>query len=561
MPDGFVHLHNHMEGSHSDSALRVTSALDRVVELGMNAFAITDHGEMAMVPTFAREAEKRGIKPLIGMEAYFVENARENISRRINDRFHLTILAMNPEGYSNLVRIASRSWSENCLMQKLGLVDWKLLEEHSAGLIILSGCLAGPVSWSYFKDAPAEAERFYGKFADLFGDRYYVEIYNHESTEENKAVPGLTNLAKRFGRKTVLTNDCHYLHAEDWTLHDTLIKTRFGKATDFALPYHEYYIKSPAQMRALGFPDDACDTTIEIAERITLTPRDMFRAPSSGRVETAFLPERPQLDYAMALSKAAAVQKRSRREQDEIARLSPDELSRTYPHEKRVAEGLAGLLVKPHPDLRRVAAAPNLSAHVPLRRSERLLFTMWTEEEVRAAGAEVHPVEDFPDLVPLAKAAECYHQGLGHYKRKHLSKARTAFQKALEYDPDLTNARYQLGLVEYYDDQMNDALRHFEEVLRREPDFERLPFLNSYLGWALFRTQQTDRAISHFRRSVAEREIPGSLLGLGLALERANDFAGAEKTLLRLVEIAPDFPRLATAQKALERLSRRGSSE
>lgn len=552
----FVHLHNHVEGSYSDSALPMTAALDRVAALGMPAFGLTDHGEMAMVPAFARAATARGVKPIVGFEAYFVDDAAENIRRRINDRFHLTLIAATPVGYRNLIRICSHSWRDNCLMQKLGLVDWKLLEKNSEGIICLSGCLAGPVGWSILKDRPAEAERYYARFSELFGDRYYLELYEHGMPEEKKAMAGLTEIAARFGRRMVLTNDCHYLDPGDWVLHDTLIKTRFGRPTDFELPWHEYFIKSADQMRALGFPGDACDATLEIAERVTLSASDIAAAgsDSDAPVEKAFLQKRAPIGFAAAVEKAAGVLKFPRRAQQEALKLSREELRERHPEVAKIAERIEALPVKPEPDTTRVAFAPALSSRVPLRRSEKLVFAMWTEEECRAAGAEIRPVEDFPDLLPLALATRAYVRGLDEYKRRKLDRARTAFREALEHDPDFSNARYQLGLVDYYDDKIPEARKSFEEVLRREPDFERLPHLQSYLGWCYFRLSDDNAARAHFTSSLKEKEIPGSLLGLGLTLERLGAYEEARATLLRLVAIAPDFPRLHTAQRALERL-------
>ncbi|MEK8023165.1 MAG: PHP domain-containing protein [Candidatus Hydrogenedentota bacterium] len=556
----FVHLHNHMEGSYSDSALPMASALDRVVELGMNAFGLTDHGEMAMVPAFAREAAARGIKPIVGFEAYFVEDADENIRRRVNDRYHLTLIAGNQRGYENLLRICSLSWRDNCLMQKLGLVDWKLLEKYSEGIVCLSGCLAGPVGWSFLKDKPAEADRFYGRFSEVFGEQYFIEVYEHGMAEEKKAVEGLLEIASRYGRRLVLTNDCHYLDPPDWELHDTLIKTRFGKPSDFELPYHEYFIKSPAQMRALAFPGACCDATLEIAELITLTAGEITASREddpSAPVETAFLQVRSPIGFLPAVEKAAGVQRLSRREQQEVLKLSREELRERHPRIARIAEKIESLPVKPEPDTSRVAVRRNLSARVPLRRSEKLLFTMWTEEECVAAGAEIRPVEEFPDLLPQALATRAYTRGLDEYKRRKLEKARASFRESIDHDPSFSNARYQLGLVEYYDDRIEDALRHFEEVLRREPDFERLPHLQSYLGWCYFRLSEDSKARASFSSSIKDKEIPGSLLGLGLTYERLGDFERARETLLRLFTIAPDFPRLHTAQKALLRLEDR----
>jgi histidinol phosphatase-like PHP family hydrolase len=546
-----------MEGSAMDAALGMEAALDRVAVLGMNAFAITDHGDMAAVPRFVAACAARGIKPIIGMEAYFVEDAAENIRKRVNDRYHLTLLALDKNGYANLLALTSRSWSENCLMQKLGLVDWRLLEDYHEGLICLSGCLAGPLAWNFHKKRPEEAERFHARFADLFGDRFQIELFNHGSPEEKIAVEGLLDLARRHDRPLVLTNDCHYLDAENWILHDTLIKTRFGKPTDFALPYHEFHLKSPRAMRELGFDEAVCDRTLEIAERITLTIDEIAEVSqrNDGAVEEVFLPKRGVIGIGKAVEKAAGVLGFSAREQRTIASLDVPTLETDYPEVIRIARGIEQLPSAPEPDLDRVARGSGLAGRVPLRRKEKILFAMWDEAECRAAGLEVIPTAEATAMVAPARATDAYLRGLAEFRRRKLERAGRLFAEALEADPGFTNARYQLALAHHYDRDHETAARLLEEVRATEPDFERLPHLDSYLGWARYELEEDEAARIAFERSLADKEIPGSLLGLGLVLERMGRFAQARTKLLRFVEIAPDDGRSAKAQDALERLA------
>lgn len=562
----FVHLHNHMEGSYSDSALPLAAALDRVAELGMPAFALTDHGEMAMVRRFASAAQARGIRPLVGVEAYFVEDAAANIRHHVNFRHHLTLVAASARGYANLIKIVTGSWRDNCLMQKLGLVDWKLLEAHGEDVLCLSGCLAGPVAWSFMHDDPAEADRFYGRFSELFGDRYYLEVFAHGMPEETKAVAGIRALADRYGRQVVLTNDCHYLNEPDWTLHDTLIKTRFGRPTDFALPYHEYFIKSADEMRTLDFPADYCDVTLDIADRVTLTAEEILAGPTPSSPERpvtestslfgnrAFLGVRTPLGRALSLEKAASVQSVPASEVRKLAKLSPEAIASAYPEALSVAERIEDLPGMPRPDLDRLVVLDHLEDRVPLRRSEETLFTAWDEEDCLAVGAKIDPVSAHPDLMSLAASTKAYFSGLDEYRHRRHNAARVSFTRALEIRPDFLNARYQLGLVEYYADDVEHACGHFEAVLTAAPDFERVAHLHSYLGWCLFRLSEYARAREHFEMSLSEKQIPGSMLGLGLVLEHEGELEAARDTLLKLVEQSPDFSRLNTAQRALERI-------
>lgn len=564
MSSEFVHLHNHMEGSYSDSPLKVKEALKKVEEIGMKSFALTDHGEMAMAPTFAREASARGIKPIIGMEAYFVEDAAENIRKRENFRHHLLLLASNATGYSNLIRIATASWDENCLMQKLGLVDWNLLEQYGEGIICLSACLAGPVAWHYFKDNPAEADRMYGRLAETMGDRFYLEIFNHNMEEENKAAAGILEIAKRYDHPVVLTNDCHYLHQEDWKLHDVLIKTRFGKPTDFELPQHEYHIKAPAEMRGLGFPDAFSDRTLEIDERIELTPEQIIHPPVlEGKFDgptKAFLGVTRPIGREKAIIKAAGVLKLSRKEQSKAVKMSDDELGKTYPKVKEIADEIKSLPEQPTPDLTQVVSADDLGRRVPLRRHQTVLLTMWNEADAIEAGAKIAPRSEHPELETPARALEYYNQGLKAYRRRKHDDARKEFEMAAELDPDFVNVRYQLGLVEYYTRNPGDALDHFDAVRRMDPNFERLPNLASYVGWCNLRLNDYEEALKSFRESWEMKKIPGSLLGIGLALEKLGKEEEAREALLEFVEIAPDHSQAHTAQAALERLSFNGNT-
>lgn len=586
----FVHLHNHMEGSYSDSALPMERALDRVAEMGMPAFALTDHGELAMLRPFARAAAARGIRPLVGVEAYFVEDAAANIAGRVNFRHHLTLLAADARGYANLIRLVTASWRDNCLMQKLGLVDWTLLEAHAEGLICLSGCLAGPVAWSFKNGDLAAADRFCGRFSEIFGDRYYLEVFAHGMPEEEAAVAGILGLGERYGRAVVLTNDCHYLDQPDWVLHDTLIKTRFGKPTDFALPWHEYFIKPPEAMRALGFPDALCDRTLEIAERITLdadtilagppaaadgapaaaapatagtgsagSPPDPATAPGPILLgpDRAFLGVRAPVGRSAALEKAGSVRGLPPGEVRALTKMTPAAVAATYPEVWDVARKLEALPAPPAPDLGRVVVLERLADRIPLRRSEEILFTMWDEADCLAVGARIEPVAAHPDLVPLAEATASYREGLAEYRRRKHDAASARCVRALQLRPGFLNARYQLGLIAYYANDFDAARAHFVAVLEAAPAFERLPHLESYLGWCHFHLHDDDAAAARFRRSLEEKEIPGSLLGLGLAEERRGDLEAARDLLMKLVTNHPDFSRAATAQKAIARIVKR----
>ena len=556
MTQPFVHLHNHMEGSYSDSALRVVDAVAQAAEWGMPALALTDHGDLAAAPRFIREATRRGVKPIVGVEFYFVPDAQDNIRRRINERFHLVLLAQNRGGFANLVRLVSASWRDNCLMQKLGLIDWTLLERHAEGLVCLSGCLVGPMAHCLVRDDAAGAEAYGRRLKEIFGDRFYVEVYEHHQPDEEKAARGLIEIASRLDCRVVLTNDCHYLRQEDWQLQDILLKTRFGKPTDFELARHEFYFKSAAEMRTLSFPPACSDATLEIAERLeAASPEWLVAAAPTGETQHVFLGQSRPIGRQRALTKVAGVLKLPRREQEALNRMAQEELRQKYPQVLELALKIEELPEAPQPVFGQVVSGADLTARVPVRRVENALQTMWTEEECRAAGAAFSPLAACPaPVIALAEATERYLQGLAEYRKRRLEKARDLFRRALESDVRFTNARYQLGLVEYYRDRVNEALDAFRRVLEEAPDFERLPHLLSYMGWCHFKLGEYEEAEMHFRRSLALKAIPGSQVGLGLALEKRGMPEEARAVLLKYLEASPDDAQVALAQEALDRI-------
>ncbi|MBL4890035.1 MAG: PHP domain-containing protein [Candidatus Lindowbacteria bacterium] len=547
-----------MEGSYCDSALRMVPALDRIVEMGMTSFALTDHGEMSMVPTFAKEAAARGIKPIVGVEAYFAENASENILNRVNHRYHLLLLARNSTGFANLKRIVSESWKDNCLMQKLGLVDWGLLEKYNEGIVCLSGCLAGPIGWSYFKEQPEEGDRFFGRLRDVFGNRFYVEVYEHFMEEEKSAIKGLLEIADRYEAQCVLTNDCHYLDKDDWKVHDVLIKTRFGRPTDFSLPQHEYFIKNAQAMRELGFPDGFSDCTLEIADSIELTPDQIIRPQldiaAGTETSVVFLGRRKEIDRYKALEKASSVSGLSRRQQEKLKKLSDTELEEQNPEIFNLAKKLIGLTDSAEPDLTKVVSAVGLDSRIPIRRTETIVFTMYDADDCIAAGAEIHSVDQFEDMKIQSDTMMSYKKGIALYRRRKHDLARKELQKALDLDPGFANARYQLGLVDFYSGRSSKAIGQFLKVLKDDPDFERIPHLYSYMGWCYLKIDKTDKALESFEKSLELKTIPGSLLGKGLSLDKLGETEKAKTSLLDFVEMAPDHPRIQEAQDVLNRL-------
>ncbi len=263
----FTHLHCHLLGSYSDSLLDPDRDLAFIKEMGQEAVAITDHGGIDYCYPFYWACRRVGLHPVIGCEIYFVEDAQKSIEANDSYRNHLILLARDNRGFSNLVKLVNRSWLENNFGETRGLVDWKLLEEFHEGLIALSACFWGSLPQKYITGGMDAAEKEFARYYDIFGGDFYPELGRHGIDDEEKANKGMIALSKRFGVTPVVTNDSHYRRPRDWQFHDIIIKTRFGYATDFELDVRNYYLKSEEEMRALGFPPEYYDTTMEIARR------------------------------------------------------------------------------------------------------------------------------------------------------------------------------------------------------------------------------------------------------------------------------------------------------
>jgi DNA polymerase-3 subunit alpha len=174
----FVHLHNHTQYSLLDGLTKVGPLLDFVSSNGMKAVAITDHGTLSGAIEFYDEAISKGIKPIIGLEAYVA-------SRTIADRdpakdkasYHLTILAMNNIGYKNLMALSSTANLKGYYYRPR--IDHVLIEKYQEGLIVLSGCINGEVADSLHVGQYDKAKEIALWYKKIFGDRYYIEVQDH----------------------------------------------------------------------------------------------------------------------------------------------------------------------------------------------------------------------------------------------------------------------------------------------------------------------------------------------------------------------------------------------
>ncbi len=283
----FVHLHVHTEYSMLDGAARLPELFARTAELEMPAIAMTDHGNVFGAYDFYRQARAAGVQPIIGMEAYLAPGTHRSERRRVRwakggdddvsggGAFtHLTLLASSTAGMHNLFRLSSRSSLEGFFYKPRA--DRELLAEYAQGLIGTTGCPSGEVqTWLRIGDYEA-ARRSAADFRDIFGrDNYYLELMDHGLPIEDRVRADLLRLARDLGLPMVATNDLHYTAPEDADAHEALLCVQSGKTladpSRFKFDARDFYVKSPAEMRALWEERydlrEACDNTLLIAER------------------------------------------------------------------------------------------------------------------------------------------------------------------------------------------------------------------------------------------------------------------------------------------------------
>jgi DNA polymerase III subunit alpha len=267
---GFCHLHVHTDYSALDGACKVKDVVAKAAEYGMAAVAITDHGVLSGAIQFYREAHEHGVKPIIGLEAYVVEDRRRKESQA-EERWHLTLFAENKTGYENLLEIASRAFLEGYFYKPR--VDYEVLKEHAEGVICLSGCPTGRLSRALQNGAAQEARAELARLQEIFGpENVYLEI-QQTGIEELAHVPGrLADLSAETGVPLVATNDVHYLSEGDAVAHDVLLCVQTGArlADEKRMRFssEEFYFKSEPEMReAFAQWPEAVDNTMLVAER------------------------------------------------------------------------------------------------------------------------------------------------------------------------------------------------------------------------------------------------------------------------------------------------------
>ncbi len=308
-PSDFVHLHNHTQYSLLDGLTKVPALIDRVKQLGMESVAITDHGTMSGVIELYKTAKAEDIKPIIGMEAYVAPRLYTDKDPE-HDRqyYHLTILAMNNQGYQNLMRLSTTANLEGFYYRPR--IDRVLLEKYNEGLIVLSGCIGGEVSDNLRQDQYDMAKKTAEWYEGIFGDRYYIELQDHGHPEhptawqeQTKVNEQLLKLSKELKIPAVVTCDAHYLLHDDQEAHEILLCVQTGAFLSdeqrFSLKEFELHVADPKDIinrwskidpslisntKSIA---DRCDITIELGK--ILIPK--FPTPK-GQNEQTYLEEK-----------------------------------------------------------------------------------------------------------------------------------------------------------------------------------------------------------------------------------------------------------------------------
>jgi DNA polymerase-3 subunit alpha len=268
---GAVHLHVHSEYSLLDGAGKIEPMAARAAELGMPSLGLTDHGVMNGSVDHYKACRKHGVKPILGMEAYLVDDRKAVRESVRYERNHLTLLAADDEGFRNLVQLSSQSFIEGFARGRAN-VDMELLERHSKGVIALTGCLQSRFCRRLVEDRPEDARAHVDDLLRVFGpEQVYFELQNNGIDEQNKANEGIVRVANEVGRPLVGTADVHYLRREDYDNHAALlcVQTKSTlEAPKLTFDTNEFFLRSPDEMSdSFSAWPEAVPTTLEVAER------------------------------------------------------------------------------------------------------------------------------------------------------------------------------------------------------------------------------------------------------------------------------------------------------
>ena len=445
----FVHLHCHFKGSFSDSALPLERTVKKAKECGHNAIAITDHGELSFVPEFQRKCRENGIKPIIGVEVYFVPDAKQCIKKKDNERYHLIFIAKNENGYKNLVRLVSKSWIENNFYGRRGLVDYKLLREHHKDLLCLTACFFNPISQIYFKNGISKGEDEFLKLREIFGDDLFLEVGRHFIKEEEESNEFLIKLSKKYNVPIILTNDVHYLEKEDWIKHDLIIKSRFGRITDFHVDSRDYWYKTTDEMKELGFPEEFLKNTLIVSDKCK-----EYDLPNEGDYDwvdfDVFPVEFEEID------------------EKEAEWVSNEVLGNI---EKEIVEGIVKFWRRAKVIPERIIKCKEkiLGEVVPLRITERVFTVQYLLSDLKNFGCSLSD-----DLNFLKNPDTLMWLGWALFRRNNFDKAERFFLNSISNGSDNPLNFYGIGIIKWKKEgNLKEAKEYFVKYLKMDSSSKR----------------------------------------------------------------------------------------
>jgi DNA polymerase-3 subunit alpha len=269
-----AHLHVHSEYSLLDGACKIDAMAARAAELDQPALGLTDHGVMNGAVDLYKACQKHRIKPIVGLEAYLVDNHKTVKEQTRYERNHLTLLAESDQGFANLVKLTSAGFLEGFARGKAN-VDMELLETYAEGVIVLTGCLQSRFCRRLIEERQDDARAHLDDLIQAFGpEQVYFEVQKNGIPEQDKANDGIVRYARELGRPLVGTADVHYLRREDFDNHAALlcVQTKSTlEAPKMSFDTNEFYLKSNEEL-AESFAEwpDAIPSTLEIADRCSL---------------------------------------------------------------------------------------------------------------------------------------------------------------------------------------------------------------------------------------------------------------------------------------------------
>ena len=279
----FTHLHVHTEYSLLDGAARIDFLFEQCKKLNQNAIAITDHGNMFGVLEFAKQAYKNKIKPVIGCEMYVTGDMNDK-KGKVNGEFeHLVLLSKNITGYKNLIYLNSKAYTDGFYYKPR--IDYKILKEHTEGLVCLSACLAGRIPRFLLQNDYKRAYAAAAELKEMFKDDFYLELQDHGIAEQKLVNPLIIKIAKELDIQTVATNDVHYINRDDSQMQDIMLciqTQKFLSDTDrMRFSTDNFYLKSEEEMRELfGYIPEALENTVKIAEKCG----EIFKFEQDGKL-------------------------------------------------------------------------------------------------------------------------------------------------------------------------------------------------------------------------------------------------------------------------------------